>query len=45
MEDGFEINERDFVEESTEEMITIYRSLIGSIGYAVVTVRFDISYV
>ncbi len=44
MEAGFEINESDFVEEPTEEMITIYRSLIGSIGYATVTVRFDVSY-
>jgi hypothetical protein len=45
MEDGFEINETDFVEEPTEEMITLYRSLIGNIGYAAVTVRFDVSYV
>jgi hypothetical protein len=44
MEAGFEINESDFVEEPTEEMITLYRSLIGSIGYAAVTVRFDVSY-
>ena len=45
MEAGFEISESDFVEEPTEEMITLYRSLIGSIGYAAVTVRFDVSYV
>ncbi len=45
MEAGFEINESDFVEEPTEEMITLYRSLIGCIGYAAVTVRFDVSYV
>jgi hypothetical protein len=44
MEAGFEINESDFVEELTEEMITLYRSVIGSIGYAAVTVRFDVSY-
>ena len=44
MKAGFEINESDFVEEPTEEMITLYRSLIGSIGYAAVTVRFDVSY-
>ncbi len=44
MEAGFEISESDFVEEPTEEMITLYRSLIGSIGYAAVTVRFDVSY-
>ena len=29
MEAGFEISESDFVEEPTEEMITLYRSLIG----------------
>jgi hypothetical protein len=44
MEAGFEINESDIVEEPTEEMMTLYRSLIGSIGYAAVTVRFDVSY-
>jgi hypothetical protein len=44
MEAGFEINESDFVEEPTEEMITLYRYLIGSIGYAAITVRFDVSY-
>ena len=44
MEAGFEISESDFVEEPTEEMVTLYRSLIGSIGYAAVTVRFDVSY-
>ena len=42
MEAGFEISESDFVEEPTEEMITLYRSLIGSIGYAAITVRFDV---
>ena len=44
MEAGFEISESDFVEEPTEEMITLYRSLLGSIGYAAVTVRFDVLY-
>jgi hypothetical protein len=44
MEAGFEISENDFGEETTEEMVTLYRSLIGSIGYAAVTVRFDVSY-
>ena len=44
MEAGFEISESDFVEEPTEEMVTLYRSLIGSIGYVAVTVRFDVSY-
>ena len=44
METDFEVSESDFVEEPTEEMITLYRSLIGTIGYAAVTVRFDIAY-
>ena len=46
METGFEISESDFVEEPTEEMITLCRTLNGSIGYAsvAVTVRFDVSY-
>ena len=29
MEAGFEMSESDFVEKPTEEMITLYRSLIG----------------
>ena len=44
MEAGFEINDGDFVQEPSGEMVTLYRSLIGSIGYAAVTVRFEISY-
>ena len=44
MKAGFDISESDFVEETTEEMVTLYRSLIGSIGYVTVTVRFDVSY-
>jgi hypothetical protein len=45
MEAGFEFNESDFVEEPTvsEKMITLYRSLIGSIGYKSATVWFDVS--
>ena len=43
METGFEISDGDFVQEPEGEMVTLYRSLIGSIGYAAVTVRFDIS--
>ena len=31
-------------EEPTEEMMTEYRSLIGSIGFAATTVRYDIAY-
>ena len=42
MEAGFEISESDFVEEPTEEMIKMYRSLIGNIGYAAVTVTKDL---
>ena len=44
MEAGFEIIESDFDIPPTEEMISLYRSLIGSIGYAATTVRFDVSY-
>ncbi len=36
--------ESDFDVPPTEEMISMYRSLIGSIGYAATTVRFDVSY-
>jgi hypothetical protein len=39
MEAGFEISESDFVGKPTEEMMTLYRSLIGSIGYAVINKR------
>ena len=38
VEEGFEIIEGDFVEEPTEEMITLYSSRIGSIGCATLTV-------
>ena len=41
---GFEITEADFEIESTPEQISVYRSLIGSIGYAATTCRFDVSY-
>ena len=44
MEAGFEIIESDFDVPPTEEMVSLYRSLIGSIGYAATTVRFDVSY-
>jgi hypothetical protein len=44
MDAGFEIIESDFDIPPTEEMISLYRSLIGSIGYAATTVRFDVSY-
>jgi hypothetical protein len=41
---GFEMNEADFEVVSTSEQISLYRSLIGSIGYAATTCRFDVSY-
>jgi hypothetical protein len=44
MDAGFEVVESDFDVPPTEEMISLYRSLIGSIGYAATTVRFDVSY-
>jgi hypothetical protein len=44
MDAGFEVVESDFDVPPTEEMVSLYRSLIGSIGYAATTVRFDVSY-
>jgi hypothetical protein len=44
MDAGFEVVESDFDIVPTEEMISQYHSLIGSIGYAATTVRFDVSY-
>ena len=44
MEAGFTLVESDFDEEPSEEMRTLYRSLIGSIGYAATAVRFDIAH-
>jgi hypothetical protein len=44
MDAGFEVVESDFDVPPTEEMVSLYRSLIGSIGYATTTVRFDVSY-
>jgi hypothetical protein len=41
---GFEMNEADFEVASTPEQISLCRSLIGSIGYAATTCRFDVSY-
>jgi hypothetical protein len=41
---GFEITEADFEIPSTPEQISLYRSLIGSIGYAATTCRFDVSF-
>ncbi len=44
MDVGFEMIEDDFNTPPTEEMVSLYRSLIGSIGYAVTTVCFDVNY-
>ena len=44
MDPGFVLTAADFAETPTEEMISEYRSLIGSIGFAAVSVRYDISY-
>ena len=44
MDAGFEVVESDFDVPPTEEMVSLYRSLIGSIGYAATMVHFDVSY-
>ncbi len=44
MDAGFEVVESDFDVPPTEEMISLYRSMIGSIGYPATTVRFDVAY-
>ena len=44
MEPGFALTEADFAEEPTEEMVSLMRSLVGSIGYAVTALRFDAAY-
>ena len=44
MDPGFTLTAEDFEEVSSEEMKSEYRSLIGSIGYCSVTMRFDIAY-
>ena len=44
LEPGFALTVEDFAEEPTESMITEMRSLIGSIGYCAIAVRFDISH-
>ena len=44
MDAAFVVTPEDLVEEPTEEMMTEYRSLIGSIGFAATTVRYDIAY-
>jgi len=44
MDAAFVVTPEDLKEEPTEEMMTEYRSLIGSIGFAATTVRYDIAY-
>ena len=44
LEAGFILSAQDFETDPTEEMISEYRSLIGSIGYAAVALRYDICY-
>ncbi len=41
---GFEVTESDFEVASTPEQISLYRSIIGSIGYTATTCIFDVSY-
>ena len=41
---GFLLNASDINEAPTPEMISEYRSLIGSLGFAATSVRFDIAY-
>jgi hypothetical protein len=40
----FEVVESDFDMPPTDEMVSLYLGLIGSIGYAATTERFDVSY-
>lgn len=44
MDPGFILTEEDFDQEPTPEMISHFRSIIGSIGYAAIAARFDISH-
>ena len=44
MDSGFVITPEDLKEEPTPEMLTEFRSLIGSIGFAATTVRYDVAY-
>ena len=44
MDAGFEVVESDFDVPPTEEMISLYHSMIGSIGYAATTVCFDVRF-
>lgn len=44
MDQEFVLTTADFIVAPTVEIIREYRSLIGSIGFAAVSVRYDISY-
>ena len=44
MDANFKLTEEDLTETATEEMISLYRSMIGSIGYACVALRYDCLY-
>jgi hypothetical protein len=44
MDVGFEVVESDFYVPPTDEMVSLYHSLIGSIGYTTTTVHFDVRY-
>jgi hypothetical protein len=44
MDANFKLTEEDLMETATEEMISLYRSMIGSIGYACVALRYDCLY-
>ena len=44
MDSGFVVTPEDLKEEATAEMMSEYRSLIGSLGFAATTVRYDIAY-
>ena len=44
LEPGFLITEADFNVEATEDMKSELRSLIGSIGYATLALRYDVAY-
>ena len=43
MDPGFTLTSEDFQDVTSGEMKSEYRSLIGSIGYRAITVRFDIA--
>ena len=44
LEPGFTLCAEDFAEVPSEQMISLYRSLIGSVGYCAVALRYDVAY-